>query len=260
MSRGRVFKIFSLAGIMQLGGITGSSTFTCNGAYERTTASGEKITIKCLGSHGTVNAQDIIKYSCNAGAAYASDKVDAASFAKMLESFGFTAKTGSGLPGETPGFMRPVDRWSSRSKQTIAIGQEIAVSALQMIQAATAIANDGVLVKPHFVSRIVGPDGTAKRVFEPESIRRVLSVENARAMRAYMLVASSESGTGHRASVEDMHLAVKTGTAQLIDPAYQRVFQDRLYRQLHGAVAGGGAQACALPCYRKAEGRILSGR
>lgn len=216
---GSVFKIFSIAGIMELGGITGNTTFTCDGAYERTTPSGERVVIKCLGAHGTVNAEDIIKYSCNAGAAYAADRVDSESFSKMIESFGFASKTGSGLPGETPGFMRPVDRWSMRSKQTIAIGQEIAVSALQMVQAATAIANDGILVKPRFVSRIVAPDGTVKKVFEGESIRRVLSAENARALRSYMLSASSEAGTGHRASVADMQLAVKTGTAQLIDPA-----------------------------------------
>ncbi|MFA6507846.1 MAG: penicillin-binding protein [Treponemataceae bacterium] len=216
---GSVFKIFSIASVMELGGITGNTTFTCDGAYEKVTPSGEKVTIKCLGAHGTVNAEQIIKYSCNAGAAYASDRVESEAFAKILESFGFASKTGSGLPGETPGFKRPVERWSLRSKQTIAIGQEIAVSALQMVQAASAIANDGILVKPRFVSRIVGPDGSVKQVFEPESIRRVLSAENARAMRSYMLSASSESGTGHRASVEDMRLAVKTGTAQLIDPA-----------------------------------------
>lgn len=216
---GSVFKVFSVAGIMELGGISDHSTFTCNGAYERTSSSGEKIVIKCLGSHGTVTPEDIIKYSCNSGAAYAADRVDAQSFESMVEAFGFGSKTGTGLPGETAGFIRSVDKWSLRSKPTIAIGQELAVSAMQMVQAATAIANDGVLVKPRVVSRIVGPDGTVKRVFGPEYPRRVLSPETARAMRRYMLSASSEAGTGRRASVEDMRLAVKTGTAQLIDPA-----------------------------------------
>ena len=216
---GSVFKVFSLAGIMQLGGITGTTTFTCDGSYERVAPSGEKIVIKCLAAHGTVDAEDIITYSCNAGAAYAADRADSRLFAEIVEAFGFGAKTGSGLPGETPGFTRPVERWSLRSKQTIAIGQEIAVSALQMVQAATAIANDGVLVKPRFVSRVVAPDGTVKQILGPEAIRRVLTPENARAMRSYMLSASSEAGTGRRANVEDMRLAVKTGTAQLIDPA-----------------------------------------
>lgn len=216
---GSVFKVFSLAGIMELGGITGQTTFDCDGSYERVTAGGEKILIKCLGAHGKVDAEAIVKYSCNAGTAYASDRVSSEAFARMIESFGFGSRTGSGFPGETPGFVRTVDRWSQRSKATIAIGQEIAVSALQMVQAATAIANDGVMVKPRFVSRVVGPDGSVKRMFEPEPIRRVVSAETARAMRSYMMAAASEAGTGRRASVEDMRLAVKTGTAQLIDPA-----------------------------------------
>jgi cell division protein FtsI (penicillin-binding protein 3) len=216
---GSVFKVFTLAGIMELGGIGEHTTFTCDGAYERVTSSGERIVIKCLGSHGQVDARDIITYSCNSGAAYAADRVDAERFAGMIEAFGFGSKTESGLPGETPGFMRPVERWSLRSKPTIAIGQEIAVSALQMVQAATAIANDGVLVRPRLVSRVVAPDGTVKQTYKPEAVRRVISAENARAMRSFMLSASSEAGTGRRAGVDDISLAVKTGTAQLIDPA-----------------------------------------
>lgn len=216
---GSVFKIFSLSSIMELGGITENTTFMCNGAYERITPSGEKILIKCLGVHGLVRAEEIIKYSCNAGAAYASDRVEAKPFEAMIENFGFGSKTGIGLPGESPGFIRSLDKWSLRSKPTIAIGQELAVSALQVVQAATAIANDGVLVKPRVVSRIVGPDGTVKRVFPAEYPRRVISPETARSMRRFMLAAAGEAGTGWRANVNDIRLAVKTGTAQFIDPA-----------------------------------------
>lgn len=213
---GSVFKIFSLAGLMELGAIDHHSTFECDGAYEKTTASGERIVIKCLGVHGTVGPEEIIKYSCNAGAAYASDRASNTDFHRTLKAFGFGEKTGIGVPGETPGFLREVERWSLRSRQTIAIGQEIAVSALQIVQAATAIANDGVLVRPRIISRILGPDGTVKTTPETAT-ERILSPLNARHMRDYMLAASSEAGTGRRAGVEDMRLAVKTGTAQLID-------------------------------------------
>ncbi|OHE62277.1 MAG: penicillin-binding protein [Treponema sp. GWA1_62_8] len=216
---GSVFKIFSIASILELGGIEADTTFYCDGKYEKTLPSGEKITIKCLGSHGLVDAEDIIKYSCNAGAAYASDRVDAESFSDMIRSFGFSAKTGLSVPGETAGFLRSTERWSARSKQTIAIGQEIAVSALQMVQAATAIANDGLLVKPRVVSKVIASDGSVKRDFPVAASRRVISAETARAMRNYMLSAASEAGTGRRANLEDVPIAVKTGTAQLIDPS-----------------------------------------
>ncbi len=216
---GSVFKIFSLSAMMELGAIDESSSFYCDGKYEKILPSGERIVIKCLGAHGHVTPREIITYSCNAGTAYAAERVGTAAFAEMIRGFGFGAKTDIGIAGETAGFIRPVERWSGRSKATIAIGQELAVSALQMVQAATAVANDGVLVKPHVVAKVVASDGTVKKNYAPAAGRRILSPETARAMRRFMVAAASDAGTGRRASVEDLPLAVKTGTAQLIDPA-----------------------------------------
>jgi cell division protein FtsI (penicillin-binding protein 3) len=215
---GSVFKVFSVSALMDSEAITGDTIFICDGHYERITSRGEKITINCLGAHGPVNARDIIVYSCNAGAAYAADRLGASSFYERLRNFGFGSRTGAGNPGETAGFLRAPERWSERSKPTISMGQEIAVSAMQMIQAATAIANDGVLVPPRIVSRIVSADGRRSRDFDVGQPRRVLKAETARAMRQYMMDVTSDIGTGWRANVEDLSLAVKTGTAQIIDP------------------------------------------
>jgi cell division protein FtsI (penicillin-binding protein 3) len=215
---GSVFKIFSLSALMDAGVIDENTVFVCDGHYERITSRGEKITINCLGAHGRVNARDIIVYSCNAGAAYAADRLGASPFYDRLKDFGFGSRTGAGNPGETAGFLRAPERWSERSKPTISMGQEIAVSALQMIQAATAIANDGVLVPPRIVSRIASADGKTSRGFDAGQPRRVLKAETARAMRQYMMDVTSAIGTGWRANVEDLSLAVKTGTAQIINP------------------------------------------
>ena len=215
---GSVFKIFSLSALMDTGAIKEDTFFTCNGHYERTTASGEKITINCLGAHGDVSAREIIVYSCNSGAAYAADLLGPQAFYDRLRDFGFGMRTGAGNPGETAGFLRPIERWSGRSKPTIAMGQEIAVSALQMLQAASAVANDGILVPPKIVSRIVSADGKTHIPNEAEQPRRVLGAETAKVMRDYMMDVTSNIGTGWRAAVEDLSLAVKTGTAQLIDP------------------------------------------
>jgi cell division protein FtsI (penicillin-binding protein 3) len=216
---GSVFKVFSLSALMESGSVSGDSIFICNGRYERLTSRDELIRINCLGAHGRVSAREIIIYSCNAGAAYASDRIGNGAFYELLREYGFGARTGAGSPGETAGFLRPADRWSDRSKPTIAMGQEIAVSALQMIQAASAIANDGILVPPRIVSRIVPADGSAAKIREAGSGRRILKAETARAMRSYMVDVTSDIGTGWRANVEDLSLAVKTGTAQIIDPA-----------------------------------------
>ncbi|MDR2304829.1 MAG: transpeptidase family protein [Treponema sp.] len=215
---GSVFKIFSMASLLDSGAIGEESIFICNGSYEKTTGRGEIIHINCLGSHGRVRAREIIIYSCNAGAGYAADRTVNTRFYGQLRDFGFGMRTGAGNPGETAGFLRSADRWSDRSKPTIAMGQEIAVSALQMIQAAGAIANDGILVPVRVVSHTVSPDG--KEIpFENGQPRRVLKPESARALRSYMVDVTSGIGTGWRANVEDLSLAVKTGTAQIIDPA-----------------------------------------
>jgi cell division protein FtsI (penicillin-binding protein 3) len=213
---GSVFKVFSMAAMLDSGSIANNSVFYCDGHYEQTTKSGERIAINCLEAHGRVSPREIIIYSCNAGAAYASDRMGAGTLNDRLSQFGFGKRTGIGHAGETAGFLRPADRWSARSKPTIAMGQEIAVSALQMLQAASAVANDGVLVPPRIIAGRTGPGGKNIPIDIPAP-RRILSAETARALRSYMVDVGS-FGTGRRANVADFPIAVKTGTAQITDP------------------------------------------
>ncbi|MDR0315688.1 MAG: transpeptidase family protein [Treponema sp.] len=222
---GSVFKVFSISALMESNSIADSSIFVCNGSYDRISSLGEEIHIRCLGTHGRVGPREIIIHSCNAGTGYAADRLTNSVFYEYLRDYGFGSRSGAGSPGETAGFLRPVERWSERSKPTIAMGQEISVSALQMLQAASAIANDGILVPPKIVSRIVSADGKIVRFRENSPGRRVLRPEVARAMRSYMVDVTSNIGTGWRANVDDLSLAVKTGTAEIIDPvtrAYSR--------------------------------------
>ncbi|MDR0389510.1 MAG: transpeptidase family protein [Spirochaetaceae bacterium] len=256
---GSVFKVFSLAALMDSQAINGDSVFICDGHYERTTNLGERITINCLGAHGRVRVRDIIIYSCNAGAAYAADRLDAGSFHERLKDLGFGSRTQAGMPGESIGFLRPVERWSERSKPTIAMGQEIAVSALQMVQAATAIANDGILVPPKIISRIISAGGETKN-YESAPPRRVMSAESARAMRSYMVDVTSDIGTGWRANVADLSLAVKTGTAQIIDPL-SGAYSDKDF--IASCIALLPAEAPSLVLYItiiRPGGEILGGR
>jgi cell division protein FtsI (penicillin-binding protein 3) len=219
---GSVFKVFSLAAMMEIDAAVGRSIVHCNGTYEHTTNLGETVIIGCLGAHGNVSLRDIIVKSCNAGAAYASDMVGEDAFYTYLKYFGFGARTGAGLPGETAGLLHLPEVWSARSKPTIAMGQEMAVSALQMMQASTAIANDGMLVQPRIVSKVVSADGKTETPYETAPPRRILSAQTARTMRDYMKDVTSSIGTGWRANVDDLSLAVKTGTAQVIDPVTRR--------------------------------------
>jgi cell division protein FtsI (penicillin-binding protein 3) len=222
---GSVFKVFSMANLLDENVIGPATSFYCNGAYEHTTNLGEKVVIKCLGAHGAVNARDVIIYSCNAGAAYASDRLGATRFYERVRALGFGSKTLSAASGETAGFLRPPARWSARSKPTISMGQEIAVSAMQMLKAATAVATDGTARAPRLVSRVVSKDGALVREYRGEEPVKVMKAETARMMRSYMRDVTSNTGTGRRAFIEDIPLAVKTGTAEIIDTrtgAYSR--------------------------------------
>jgi cell division protein FtsI (penicillin-binding protein 3) len=252
---GSVFKVFTLSALMDSGAITNSSVFTCNGYY--VTGSGSHI--NCLGAHGRVTAREIIIYSCNAGAAYASDQINSAGFYKLLTDFGFGSRTGAGSPGETSGYLLGSEQWSDRSKPTIAMGQEISVSAYQMLQAASAIANDGVLISPRIVSNIISPDGRVTE-WKPIERRRILKAETAKDMRSYMVDTASGIGTGWRAAVEDLSLAVKTGTAQIIDPATRRYSETDF---IASCIALLPAESPSLILYLaiiKPRGEILGGR
>ncbi|MCL2196397.1 MAG: transpeptidase family protein [Treponema sp.] len=215
---GSTFKVFSIAALLDSGAISGNTTFRCNGVYTPSRGS----PINCLGNHGRVTAREIIIHSCNAGAAYASDNINSSEFYQFLNNFGFGSRTGAGSPGETAGYLVRSENWSERSKPTIAFGQEIAVSAYQILQATTAIANDGILVPPKIISKIVSADGRTVTEWEGGVSRRVIKAETARALRSYMADTASTGAMGWRAGVQDLSIGVKTGTSQIIDPATRK--------------------------------------
>ena len=213
---GSVFKIFTMGALLQTGAITTSMTFPSPGYYRRTLPNGVIIRIRDLGVYGDLVPEQILRYSSNAGTAHASDRIDAQSFYRMLRGFGFGEPTGAPLLGESPGLLRPVAEWSGRSKPTMAIGQEISVTPLQIVQAATTLTNGGVLLRPQLVRKIVAADGTVVKAFAREPLRNVLAPEIAAEILG-MMETVAEEGTGRLARLEGYRIAVKTGTAQVFD-------------------------------------------
>ncbi len=213
---GSVFKVFSIASLLNLGGIDQHTTFNCNGYFEINPDGANPIRIRCLGVHGNVNAEKILEYSCNSGAAYASLTVSDELFYQMLKLFNFGEPTNIPLPGETRGLLREYRMWSARSKPTISMGQEISVSAMQVVRASTVFANDGVMLQPHVVSKVMSHDGKVIDRTSKEPIRQVISPQTAQSVLNMMSVVASE-GTGRRASVKGITMAVKTGTSQTLD-------------------------------------------
>ena len=215
---GSVFKIFSIAAFLDIGSTKDSDVYTCDAQFifrpRKTEEDREQNVIRCLRVHGNVTPRDIIRLSCNDGTAQIADKTDSAAFDQKLRAFGFGKKTGIELPGEAAGLFAPVSEWSSRTKHTIAIGQEIGVTSLQIVQAATAFTNKGKTLKLSLLSEI--HDAAGRRVYrhKKKPLTQVISPETAERVLGYMQTAADD-GTGFRASIEGVPIAVKTGTAQM---------------------------------------------
>ena len=218
---GSVFKIFTSAAYLDAGVIKGDQLFLCDGLYSAKTSGGETIRIACLDHHGWVTVREALKYSCNDALAQMSDFMDTDTFLEYIKAFGFGERTDVELPSETRGSVKnKTDAfWSARSKPTMSIGQELSVSALQMVQAATAIANGGVPLQLTFIQRITDHDGNVEYVHQPVYKDRVLKASTANNILSYMET-TARSGTGSRASLGDISIGVKTGTAQMADPVH----------------------------------------
>lgn len=133
-----------------------------------------------------------------------------------MKRLGFGSRTGIDLAGESPGILRPVNRWQPSSIGSLAMGQEVGVTPLQMASAYCALANGGSWVKPHLLRELRTPDGTPVYQAKIET-RKALNPETTAALRG-MFEGVTLHGTAKKAQIEGYTAAGKTGTAQKIDP------------------------------------------
>ncbi len=166
--------------------------------------------------YGRLSFVEALSYSSNVCFAKIADKVGSANLYRYTKDFGLGSESGVELPGEECGIVHPLERWSGRTRVTMAIGQEVSVTLLQMVLVFGAIANDGVLLSPRICKKIVDPAGGVKTVREPRQVRRVVSRQTARYLRS-MLASVVASGTGRLAAIPGVSVAGKTGTSQKFD-------------------------------------------
>ncbi len=214
---GSVFKIFTVGIAYDENLISPNESFLCDGIYEKKT-NGETVRIKCLEHHAWCTPRDGLRFSCNDVLCQISDRIDEDDFISRIRLLGFGEKTDVELPGETTGSVKDTTSrlWSARSKPTIAIGQEISVSALQMVQATTAIANGGVPIQLSVIKQITNSDGSIYYEHETTYKDRVFSKKTSEYILSCMETTAT-SGTGSRANLNDISIGVKTGTAQMAD-------------------------------------------
>jgi cell division protein FtsI (penicillin-binding protein 3) len=209
---GSTYKIFIAATALDANVVKSTDRFHCeNGVWHI----GAKEVIHDVHPYGTLTVQQVIQKSSNIGAAKIATKVGGARLDQYLRDFGFGHKTGIPFPGESSGLLRNLrTARSAIDRVTVAFGQGVSVTALQMTMALAAMGNDGVLMEPHIVKEIISPQGKKVEEFAPRPVKRVLSQRAAAQMLEIMATVTQQGGTAKDAAPEGFTVAGKTGTAQ----------------------------------------------
>lgn len=208
---GSTFKIITGAAGLEEGRVTPSQVIDC----EQGSIEIAGIRIREHGGHkyGYLTFEEVMAHSSNVGSIKVGLAVGPDAFYRRVTSFGFGSKSGVDLPGEASGILRAPKKWSALSNAVLSMGQEIAVTPLQIARATAVIANGGMLVTPHVLSRVVDREGNLVKGYEPPPATRVISEKNAAVLNE-ILKGVVANGTGKRAALEDHMVAGKTGTAQ----------------------------------------------
>lgn len=212
---GSVFKVITLASALETTNLKPSSIISCgNGAFNFWGH-----TVHDTHSYGALSMQDVLAHSSNIGAINVGIRVGEKNLLDYILKFGFGRRTGIPLPGESPGRVRRLKEWSKTSISAVPMGQEVSVTALQLAQACSVVANGGLLVKPKLVTR-KERFGEALPEKTPDAVR-VITRQNAITMRR-MMQAVVEEGTGKATKIKGYSTGGKTGTAQIYDQAHHQ--------------------------------------
>ncbi|MBI1784528.1 transpeptidase family protein [Candidatus Sumerlaeota bacterium] len=153
--------------------------------------------------------------SSNIAAAKLGLRLEPKLYYESLKRFGLGIRLGIDLPGENRGVLRPVSQWTRLSRTSLPVGYETAMTALQVVTALGAVANEGKRMKPHIVQRIETADGQLVKEFQPEVAAQVARPETCHTMLGLMEAVVSE-GTGDAAKVAGYSVAGKTGTTRKV--------------------------------------------
>lgn len=211
---GSIFKPFTAAMAIEEKKVTPQTTYYDSGEIK---IGSHTIRNSDLKSHGTQTMTNVIELSLNTGAVFMQQQVGNDKFLDYIKKFGFGTKTGIDLSGEETGsitnILHPQSGDGAIEYANASFGQGISATPIQILTAFTAIANQGQMVKPHLVKKIIhSSDGTEEEI-ETEVIGQVISAETASRVTA-MMVSAVKNGYGKKAEVEGYLIAGKTGTAQ----------------------------------------------
>lgn len=166
-----------------------------------------------------LTAAGVLAHSSNIGTVVLSRQMSAESLVKYLRGFGLGSLSGIGLPGEEPGYIPDSDDMSDQTKDNVAFGQGLAVTAVQEAGAIAAVANGGVYVSPHIIKSATASDGTPIAVAQPE-VRRVISQETS--TKVLSMMEGVVEYNRNSFDIDGYRTAGKSGTAEAVDPSTGR--------------------------------------
>ncbi len=173
-------------------------------------------TIRDHHPYGVIDPTGVLRFSSNVGAVWIAQQLGAERHHAALLRFGFARTTGSGFPQESNGLLRDWRAWKPVDQATVAFGQGLNVTPIQLAMATAALGNDGVLMRPRLVAARREPMGEWQEL-PTRSAGSVASAEASRAVVAMMESVIGPEGTGRRAGLAGVRVAGKTGTAQVLD-------------------------------------------
>lgn len=210
---GSVMKPITMAAGINEGAVKPDTTYTDSGIIR---IGGYKIQNYDHQAHGVMTMTNVLEKSLNTGAVFVAEKLGHSRFQSYLKAFGFGERTGIDLPGEVRGNISNLDQNQEIELATASFGQGVAVTPIQMMMAASAVANGGTLVRPYIVDRKVD-DAGVEEATSAETKRRVVRSETSETL-AKMLVSVTRNGFDNHAGVKGFFIAGKTGTAQIPNP------------------------------------------
>lgn len=216
-------------------------------------------TIRDVHKYEVLSFKEVIQKSSNVGSIMAGMKLGKENIYRYAKLFGFGDKTGVDLPGEVSGWIHKPEQWSGTSIGAISIGQEVAVTPIQMLRAYSVIANGGFLVKPYVVSEIISPDNNTIASFRNGEKRRIISAQTAETFRDILKSVTEEGGTAQSASVDGNLVAGKTGTAQVVDPVTKRYSRDKYVSSFVGFVPADNPRLAMIVIIHEPKGQIYGG-
>ncbi len=211
---GSVFKPLIMAAAINEGKVTPDTTQTFSNMVK---VNGYEIHTATDHAYGKETMTNVLENSDNVGMVWVAQQLGKAAEAQYLTNFGFGRKTGIELNTESTGIMADVKKWSDVQAATIAFGQGISVTPIQLVTAIASIANGGHLMQPYIISEIHEAGGKVDKQ-SPEEVKTVLSAQTAQEV-TQMMVSVVKDGQGKKAGVAGYNIAGKTGTAQIPDPS-----------------------------------------